>query len=91
MSFLSITLALNRDSADAFGDALMELGALSVSVEDADEGTIAERAIFGEPGATGGLWDRCELTALFAENVDGVEILWQVAALFDTELHQNNH
>ncbi len=83
MSFLSITLTLDREDADAFGDALMELGALSVSVEDADEGTKAERAIFGEPGASGGLWDHCELTALFSENVDGVEILWQAAALFD--------
>jgi ribosomal protein L11 methyltransferase len=83
MSFLSLTIALNRDTADAFGDALMAAGALSVSVEDADEGTSDERAIFGEPGATGGLWDRCELTVLFAENIDGVEILWQVAAQFD--------
>lgn len=83
MSFLSITISLNHDTADAFGDALMAAGALSVSVEDADEGTAEERAIFGEPGATGGLWDRCELTALFAEDTDGVEMLWQVAASFD--------
>ena len=83
MSFLSITIALNRDTADAFGDALMDAGALSISVEDADEGTANERAIFGEPGATGGLWDRCELTALFAADIDGVEIFWQVGAAFD--------
>jgi ribosomal protein L11 methyltransferase len=83
MPFLSITIALDRDTADEFGDALMAAGALSISVEDADEGTEDERAIFGEPGATGGLWDRCELTALFAEDIDGVEIFWQVGAQFD--------
>ena len=38
-------------SAEAASDALMdELGALSVSVEDADAGTQAEQPMFGEPG-----------------------------------------
>lgn len=83
MPFLSITIALSREQADLFGDRLMEAGALSVSVEDADEGTPNERAIFGEPGATGGLWDRCELTALFTfedDGADAVEAMWRVAA-----------
>jgi ribosomal protein L11 methyltransferase len=83
MPFLSLTIALDRDAADVFGDTLLEEGALSVSVEDADEGTDAERAIFGEPGATGGLWDRCQLTALFAietGGIDGIEAMWRVAA-----------
>ncbi len=103
MPFLSITIALSRDQADPFGDALMARGALSVSVEDADEGTDAERAIFGEPGATGGLWDRCELTVLFdvktrdgnsqnantgvgfGDIVNGIDVMWQVAAEMNIE------
>ncbi len=85
MPFLSITIALSREQADVFGDQLMEAGALSVSVEDADEGTPDEHAIYGEPGATGGLWDRCELTALFLDGVDGVDAMWQVAALLDID------
>ena len=53
-------------------DALMdELEALSVSVEDADAGTDAERALFGEPGmpepAAG--WQRSTLRALFETEV----------------------
>ena len=49
-------------------DQLMDdLGALSVSVEDADAGSPAERALFGEPGmpepAAG--WERSTLKALF--------------------------
>lgn len=85
MPFLSITIALSREQADVFGDQLMEAGALSVSVEDADQGTPNERAIFGEPGATGGLWDRCQLTALFADGADGVDAMWQVAALLEID------
>ncbi len=82
MPLISISILLDRDSADLFGDALIEAGALSVSVVDADEGTDAERAIFGEPGASGGLWDRCQLTALFPaddENTNAVAAMWQAA------------
>jgi ribosomal protein L11 methyltransferase len=49
-------------------DLLMdELDALSVSVEDADADTAAERALFGEPGmpAPAAGWDRSTLKALF--------------------------
>ena len=47
----------------------MEAGALSVNVEDAQEGTAAEKPIFGEPGASDtGLWERCLLSAMFAKD-----------------------
>lgn len=85
MPFHSIAIALSREQADIFGDLLLEEGAVSVSVEDADEGTPDERAIFGEPGATGGLWDRCQLTALFLAGADGIEVIWRVAALLDID------
>ncbi len=87
MPLLSITISLARDAADQFGDALIEEGALSVSVEDADNGTAAERAIYGEPGATSELWDRCELTALFQSNGDdavGIDAMWRAAAALET-------
>ncbi len=48
----------------------MERGAISVNVEDADEGTAAEQPIFGEPGAESGLWNQCRLLALFAPDAD---------------------
>jgi ribosomal protein L11 methyltransferase len=51
-------------------DALMdELDALSVSVEDADAGTAAEQALFGEPGmpAPKPGWDSSTLRALFPD------------------------
>jgi hypothetical protein len=39
------------------------LGALSVSVEDADRGTASEQPIFDEPGERG--WSRCTLPSTF--------------------------
>ncbi|MDH5339842.1 MAG: 50S ribosomal protein L11 methyltransferase [Rubrivivax sp.] len=53
---------------DSVGDALVEeVGALSVSVEDADAGTDAERAQFGEPGLLPPQpgWERSTLRVLF--------------------------
>jgi len=70
MHWQSITFFLPRDHADAFGDALMEQGAISVNVDDALDGTAGERPIFGEPGADTGLWDECRLTALFSPDVN---------------------
>ncbi len=50
MAWVEILIEVARDHAEALSDALMEAGALSVSVEDADLGTEAERPMFGEPG-----------------------------------------
>jgi ribosomal protein L11 methyltransferase len=53
---------------ETVSDLLMDdLDALSVSVEDADAGTEAERALFGEPGmpAPQPGWDRSRVRALF--------------------------
>jgi ribosomal protein L11 methyltransferase len=50
MSWTEIVIEVAREHAEHLSDALMEAGALSVSVEDADEGTAAERPLFGEPG-----------------------------------------
>lgn len=53
---------------DAVSDALVDdLGALSVSVEDADAGSDGEQALFGEPGmpAPASGWQRSVLKVLF--------------------------
>jgi ribosomal protein L11 methyltransferase len=65
---VELLLLCPEDEAESVSDALMdELGALSVSVEDADADTDAERALFGEPGmpAPRGGWDRSIVKALF--------------------------
>jgi ribosomal protein L11 methyltransferase len=49
LSWLLLKIQSNDANADALSDALMDLGALSVSIEDANAETLAEQAIFGEP------------------------------------------
>ena len=67
---VELTLLAVSASAEAISDALLdEHRAWSVSVEDADAGTGAERALYGEPGLpppeTG--WHRSVVKALFAD------------------------
>lgn len=61
-------------------DALMENGALSVSIEDADAGTPAEKPQFGEPGSSNSPgWERSRVVALLDETADP-DILLAVCA-----------
>lgn len=63
-----LSLGVREAAVDAVSDALIdELDARSVSVEDADAGTDAERALFDEPGmpAPAGGWQRSVVKALF--------------------------
>jgi ribosomal protein L11 methyltransferase len=63
-----LVLRAPQGLVEPLSDALMdELDALSVSVEDADAGTDAEHALFGEPGmpAPAAGWDRSTIKALF--------------------------
>jgi len=74
MGWTEIVIQVTRDQAEALSDALMESGALSVSVEDADEGTVAEQPLFGEPGMepTEAAWDHSRVVALTDEDDDGM-------------------
>ncbi len=68
MSWSEIVVEVARQHAETLSDALMEVGALSVSVEDADEGTEAEQPLFGEPGMepAEAAWERSRVVALTA-------------------------
>ncbi len=48
---VEITLRADERSADALSDALIESGALSVSIEDAYADTADEQPLYGEPGS----------------------------------------
>lgn len=69
---------------DTMGDAVMELGALSVSVEDADAGTDAEQALFGEPGmpTPPAAWAHSRIVALFNDEASARDAL-SILALQD--------
>lgn len=80
MPWQSVTLAATADEAERLSDALMEAGALSVSIEDAAAGTAAEAPIFGEPGMPADeLWRDNKVLALFAQTADVATILAEAA------------
>ena len=70
LSWQSVTLTVSGNEALALSDALIRQGAISVDLSDADAGTAAERASFGEPGEPTTPWERSRVTALFPEGVD---------------------
>jgi ribosomal protein L11 methyltransferase len=69
---LRVGESLVEPVSDALGD---ELGALAVSVEDADAGSASERALFGEPGmpATRDGWTQSTVRCLFADEALATE------------------
>ncbi|WP_317202405.1 50S ribosomal protein L11 methyltransferase [Janthinobacterium sp.] len=82
MSWTEIVIEIARANAEALSDALMEAGALSVSVEDADEGTEAEQPLFGEPGMEPdeAAWEHSRVVALTDVDADQAAIVAAAAA-----------
>lgn len=66
---VELHLLAPEGEVETLSERLMELEALSVSVEDADADTAEEHALFGEPGlpAPKPGWARSRLRALFAD------------------------
>lgn len=71
-----ITLLADRDSAEKIGDMMMEAGASSYTTRDADEGTPAEKPLFGEPGLEPDVpaWEHSLLSILVDDGFD-----WETA------------
>ncbi|NMM27061.1 MAG: 50S ribosomal protein L11 methyltransferase [Glaciimonas sp.] len=82
MSWTEIVIEVARAHAEALSDALMEAGALSVAVEDADLGTAAEIPLFGEPGMEPdqAAWERSRVIALTEADADSAAIMAQASA-----------
>lgn len=75
MAWQSLKISADETSAEILSDALMELGALAASIEDAHEGTQASQPIFGEPGAQAGVWHNSIVSALFPAHTDLAEVV----------------
>lgn len=81
MAWLSVTLDADAATAAALSDALLDAGALSASIEDADAGTDRETPQFGEPGMpTEPGWERSRVVALFDIDADLAGIISEAAA-----------
>ena len=71
MGWLSLVIEAPAAEAEALSEALMDAGALSVSVEDAAAGTAEEQPLFGEPGSpTDTMWARSIVRALCEADAD---------------------
>ena len=79
--WLSLALSADAAHAEALCDALFGLGAISVSIEDADAGTSRETAQFDEPGSSPApLWAHSRVIALFEQDADVRRIAAAAAA-----------
>ncbi len=89
MSWTEIVLEVPRQHAEHLSDALMQAGALSVSVEDADEGTAAEQALFGEPGMEPEqqAWERSRVIALSEADADHAALVAEACRHCDLGHH----
>lgn len=76
MAWQNVSFLTDAASAEPLCDALIELGALSASIEDADAGTAGEQPQFGEPGTpTTPGWQRSRVLALCESDTNVSELL----------------
>ncbi len=67
MSYAALRFDADAESADAWADALLDAGALSVDLSDARVDTADEAPIYDEPGVvSASCWPVSRLTALFS-------------------------
>lgn len=84
MSWLQIRLDANPDSATALEDALLEAGAVSVTLEDNADQPLFEPALGETP-----MWKQTRVTGLFVADTDMVAVLAQLnAALGELPKHR---
>ncbi|HLE67496.1 MAG TPA: 50S ribosomal protein L11 methyltransferase [Burkholderiales bacterium] len=80
MAWVAIELEVDAPQAGPMSDALLELGAQSVTIEDANAATEHESALFAEPGTDAAdAWPRNRLSALFAARTDPAALLGAAA------------
>ena len=80
MAWLTLTVNADAHYANSLSDVLLELGALSVDIHDAQADTPQEQALFGEPGEPAlDLWSYNLVTALVPEDTPIDAIMLQAS------------
>jgi len=81
MGWQNVSFLTDASRAEPMCDVLIDAGALSASIEDADAGTAAEQPQFGEPGSVNSPgWVRSRVVALFEPDADVAAMLSQASA-----------
>jgi len=71
MAYRALSFDVAAGDADAWGDALIDAGALSVDLADPRAGAAGETPLYGEPGLPADeRWPVSRLTALFPDGAD---------------------
>ncbi|MSQ21086.1 MAG: 50S ribosomal protein L11 methyltransferase [Betaproteobacteria bacterium] len=82
MAWQSLVIEVPGTIAECLSDALLEAGALSVAVEDANLGTAAEQPRYGEPmfDQRGDAWQHSRISAVFEIGVKVEQALAEATA-----------
>ncbi|MBX9586434.1 MAG: 50S ribosomal protein L11 methyltransferase [Gammaproteobacteria bacterium] len=85
MPFLQMTLATNREQAELLSNTLDNLGALAITLQDAQDQPIYAPGVGETP-----LWDQIKLTALFDEYANLPEVISVLQNQFGNEIARNS-
>jgi ribosomal protein L11 methyltransferase len=81
MGWQSVSFLTDASHAEPICDALLDAGALSASIEDADAGTPDEQPLFGEPGSVPSSgWTHSRIVALLEPDADIDALLGEATA-----------
>ena len=82
MAWQSVSFLTDASHAEPVCDALLDVGALSASIEDADAGTPDEQPQFGEPGSiVSSGWNRSRVIALLEPDADAGALLARASVM----------
>ena len=81
MPWLQVRLAITPEQAETYEDALLEVGAVSVTFMDAEDQPIFEPDLGTTP-----LWSHTHLLALFEADTDANAVSAHLQLLTDTDL-----
>ena len=80
MNWISLTVEAEAAYIEELSDVLLELGAISVSITDAQEGTQNELPLFDEPGVENPRqWPHNKIVALYPEGINVPQLLGYAA------------
>ncbi len=85
MSWTNLLVQTNKKEVDSISDFLLELGAISTSIQDSNLNQNNEELIFGEPNnQSQQFWENNTVQALFENSIDIEIIKAALMAKFDT-------
>jgi ribosomal protein L11 methyltransferase len=87
MAWVNLIIISDQETSDQISDRLLELGALSASIQDKNLNQNDEELIFGEPhNGPHQYWQNSKIESLFSEHDDVKKIIEIIEAEFDTKV-----